>query len=371
MLVRFISVVLLAVVLSRGADAGLIAADAARVPYPPSPVIARVEFDFSTHVRLAPGSDNWPVTWADDDNLYAAWGDGGGFGGSNSQGRVLLGVARVTGDPPRYAGKNVWGGFQPEHPAQFGGKSYGILSVSGVLYLWVAPQPNPHLDHCQIAFSKDHGASWQFADWKFAFADHLSVPTFLNFGRNYAGARDAYVYSYFIHPAWGPGKATKTTSHTFDVHQPGRIHLSRVPKDAILDRDRYEFFAGSSPSGETRWTRDLTRKHPVFEDPNGVGWNVSVVFNPGLKRYLLITEHTETHAGKFGLFDAPEPWGPWTTVAYDEAWGHGHVEVSTFYWNFSPKWLSADGSRFTLIFTGKNTNDSWNTVAGRFVRRAP
>ena len=216
-----------------------------------------------------------------------------------------------------------------------------------------------------------HGATWQLADWKFPFRDSLTVPTFLNFGRDYAGARDDYVYSYHIHPAWGPGKATRTTAHTFDVHQPGRVYLSRVPKNAILDRTRYEFFAGTSPNPAfSDWSTDVAKKQPVFTDANGVGWNLSVSYNAGLRRYLLATEHTETHAGKFGLFDAPEPWGPWTTVAYDESWGAGHIEVSTFYWNFPAKWLSADGRAFTLVFTGKNTNDSWNTVAGRFVRRA-
>ena len=343
------------------------AAETPRAPYPKSPVIERVEFDFGTHIRLAPGSDNWPVTWADDDNLYAAWGDGGGFGGTNSNGRVLLGVARIEGDGSKYTGKNVWGGFQPEHPAQFGGKSYGILSVAGVLYMWVAPQPNPHLDYSQIASSKDHGATWQLVDWKFPFADKLTIPTFLNFGRDYAGARDGYVYSYYIHPAWGPGPATRAPAHSFDVHQPGKVYLSRVPKDAILKRSRYEFYVGRNASGEPRWSSDLNQKQPVFEDASGVGWNLSVSYNPGLKRYLLATEHTGTHVGKFGLFDAPEPWGPWTTVAYDETWGAGHIEVSAFYWNFTSKWLSADGTRFTMIFTGKNTNDSWNTVAGRFV----
>lgn len=338
-------------------------------PYPSSPVIARAEFDFATHQRHAPGSDNWPTTWADDGHLYAAWGDGGGFGGTNSIGRVLLGVARIEGDPPRYAGRNVWGGFEPERPAQFGGKSYGILSVGGVLYMWVAPQPNPHLDHSRIAWSKDRGATWQLAGWKFPFEHALTIPTFLNFGRDYAGARDGYVYSYYIHPAWGPGRATKTPAHTFDVHQPGRIHLSRVPKDAILDEARYEFFTGLSAAGRPSWSHHRSRKRPVFEDANGVGWNVSVSYNPGLRRYLLATEHTETHAGKLGIFDAPEPWGPWTTVAYEDAWGAGHFEVTTFYWNFTQKWLSADGTAFTMIFTGKNSNDSWNTIAGRFVRR--
>jgi hypothetical protein len=85
---------------------------------------------------------------------------------------------------------------------------------------------------------------------------------------------------------------------------------------------------------------------------------------------LLATEHGQTHAGHFGLFDAPEPWGPWTTVAYESNFGEGHVEVSAFYWNFPTKWLSSNGRDFTLIFTGKNTNDSWNTVRGKFVRHA-
>ncbi len=120
-------------------------------PYLPSPVIGRVEFAWSTHKRLAEGSDNWPTTWADDGNLYTAWGDGGGFGGSNSAGRVTLGVARVEGDASSYTGANVWGEHQSEHPAQFGGKSYGIISVGGVLYMWVVPQPGPHLRECRIA----------------------------------------------------------------------------------------------------------------------------------------------------------------------------------------------------------------------------
>jgi hypothetical protein len=96
---------------------------------------------------------------------------------------------------------------------------------------------------------------------------------------------------------------------------------------------------------------------------------MSVSYNAGLARYLLATEHTATHSGKFGLFDAPQPWGPWTTVSYDDNWGSGHVEVSAFYWNFPTKWLSSSRRRFTMVFTGKNSNDSWNTVAGTFTLR--
>jgi hypothetical protein len=337
-------------------------------PYPPSPVIERVEFDFASHRRLAPGSDNWPMTWAADGHQYTAWGDGGGFGGSNSKGRVTLGVARVEGDAADYRGVNVWGGFEPEHPPQFGGKSYGILSVAGVLYLWVVPQPGPHLRECRLAWSTDRGATWRQADWAFRFEEGLTIPTFLNFGRDYAGARDGYVYSYFIEPQWGP-ESSSTGNHSFDVHKPGHIHLSRAPRAALLERAAHEFFAGRDAAGKPKWSPNVADKQPVFVDPEGVGWNVSVSHHPGLRRCLLATEHGATHVGRFGLFDAPEPWGPWTTVAYEENWGEGHVEVSAFFWSFPTKWLSTDGQRFTMVFTGKNSNDSWNTVNGRFILR--
>ncbi|MBE0534752.1 MAG: hypothetical protein IH624_03720, partial [Phycisphaerae bacterium] len=50
------------------------AAHAQEAPYPPSPVIADMSLDWSTHQREALGSDNWQLTWADDDHQYGAWG---------------------------------------------------------------------------------------------------------------------------------------------------------------------------------------------------------------------------------------------------------------------------------------------------------
>ena len=54
-------------------------------------------FDAASHRRAAEGSDNWPVTWSDDDHQYAVWGDGGGFNGTESDGRASFGVARIEG----------------------------------------------------------------------------------------------------------------------------------------------------------------------------------------------------------------------------------------------------------------------------------
>ncbi len=68
------------------------------LPYPKSEYIKDIKFDWSTHRREASGSDNWQCTWADDDNIYCAFGDGGGFGGSNDLGRVSLGYSRIEGN---------------------------------------------------------------------------------------------------------------------------------------------------------------------------------------------------------------------------------------------------------------------------------
>ena len=49
--------------------------------------------------------------------------------------------------------------------------------------------------NAQLAWSKDRGATWEWSeDWR--FGDRFGCPTFLNFGRNYAGARDEFVYLY-------------------------------------------------------------------------------------------------------------------------------------------------------------------------------
>ncbi len=357
-----------------GLAVSLCVESSADAPYPPSRLIRGWEFDWTTHRRAAPGSDNWPLTWADDDAQCAAWGDGGGFGGTNELGRVSLGVARITGPFADHVGRNVWGGHEAEHPATFPGKSYGVICLSGVLYMWVdmseAQPERGHFTEYRLAVSRDHGASWTLADWAFTREEGIMTPTFCQFGRDYASARDRYVYVYLIRfrSLEGPDDAADRVPWLV-VQRPGAVDLARVPRTRLLDRTAYSFYAGTDAAGRPRWTNDAAARQPVFEDPQGVGWCLSVSYNPGLRRYLLCTEHTESQRGKIGLFDAPEPWGPWTTVAYEDNWGAGHVPSNTFYWNFSNKWLSAEGRQFVLTFTGLGENDSWNVLCGRFVPR--
>jgi len=54
----------------------------------------------------AEGSDNWPITWADDDNLYTAYGDGWGFEPKVEK-KLSLGFAKIIGATSNLSGFNI------------------------------------------------------------------------------------------------------------------------------------------------------------------------------------------------------------------------------------------------------------------------
>lgn len=48
------------------------------------------------------------------------------------------------------------------------------------------------------------------------------------------------------------------------------------------------------------------------------------------------------------MYDAAEPWGPWTTAFFTEKWDVGPGETASF----PTKWMSADGKTLHLVFSG-------------------
>lgn len=356
-------------------------------PYPQSDVLAGLALDWTTHDRHALGSDNFQLTWAADNHQYGAWGDGGGFKGTNSRGRVSLGVARIEGPADNYRGINVWGGFEAEKPATFTGKSWGSIALGNDLYMWTVPDVPPgktyrnHYEMIQLARSLDRGATWTLSDWRFTQTEQLTTPTFLNFGRGNTGMPsrlEGYVYSYFVHPETPTMEQMGPHGRGLTVQIPGHLYLARTRPDQLFEtRNAYEFFTGLDSNGRPRWG-DLIDKQPVFSDENGVGWCVSASYHPASDRVILTTEHGISHHGHLGFFDAPNPWGPWTTISYlqpdtrlgierpgsDRPW-----DDNVFFAAFPTKWF--DGDTFTLTFTGSgrgSNNDSFNTVRGTFIR---
>lgn len=317
-------------------------------PYPASSVVTGVSFDVAGRTTAAPGSDLWPMVWAADGNLYTSWGDGGGFGGTNNNGRVKLGVARLSGSATNYSAMNMFGGVNPQAPATFVGKAPGMLSVGGVLYMTVVEQDQ--WLRLKVVRSTDNGRTWDFNSrgWDFAEPDGaFSDMTFLTFGQDYAGARDNYVYLY--------SQDQRNQSFSTDVV------MARVPKGQIQNRSSYEYFAGLNGNGNPTWTTNINQRQPVFRDPNGVTFGVRVIYNPGLNRYLLTASHDQT--GGWGIFDSPEPWGPWTTVGY---WNHWIDNIFKFGFGFNQKWMSADGKTAHMAFSGIGAWDAFVVMKATF-----
>jgi hypothetical protein len=330
-------------------------------PYPHSQVLQSIAWHWETYTNAALGSDLWPVAWGPDDQLYAAWGDGGGFGGSNTDGRVALGFARIEGTPEHWRGVNVNGGKNPEHPASFPrkGKTSGVVFVDGVFYAIVNLQdgPWPNVNHV-LAWSTNNGATWNKAEWLFVRGEGSFQPaTFLAFGKDYTGVPGplaGYVYIY------GPKLSA-------DRSKGDRLYLARAPRQRLQERVAYEFYSKSDAAGQPVWVADSAQAQPVFGDPNGAKLG-AVVYIPGLKRFLLTCFHSGP--GQLGVFDAPDPWGPWTTIDYNEHWGNMWSEGEGLTCGFPQKWMSADGLTLWSIFSvygdgakrGINAHDRFNLV---------
>jgi CubicO group peptidase (beta-lactamase class C family) len=328
----------------QGATAGNDAGDehppTAVPPYPPSPVIRGIHWAPADSIRRAArGSDNWPLTWADDDRQYTAYGDGRGFEPLIDT-KLSLGLACVEGPPEAFRGVNLRApSFEQRGDGARGKKASGMLMVDGVLYAWVRNAGN-----AQLAWSRDRGATWQWSDWR--LTESFGYPTFLNFGRNYDGARDAYVYVY-------------SHDHDSAYRAADRMVLARVPKSQIAHREAYEFFAGLDDAGQPRWSADVGQRRAVFEHP-GKCYRSGITYNAPLRRYLwcqVLPGPDPRFAGGLGIYDAPEPWGPWTTVFFTTQWDVGPGETASI----PTKWISDDGRTIHLVFSG---NDCFSVRQG-------
>jgi hypothetical protein len=150
------------------------------------------------------------------------------------------------------------------------------------------------------------------------FTDHLfTTGFFLDYGKCNRHAMDDYVYVYGLDYNW----------RFSDDFLQQKMYLGRVPKDRIVDREAWEFYAGSK-GDEPQWTGDIESKEPVLVDEDlycGGDQSAiaqgSVVYLPGLNRYI----YSSRAVCVWIFYEAPEPWGPWTKISVLE-WKGGWTE---------------------------------------------
>ena len=301
-------------------------------PYPPSPVFTGLSWAPSESVvRKAEGGDNWPATWAGDGALYTAYGDGWGFEPKTER-KLSLGLARVTGEADDFHGVNIRSETgETVGQGERGVKASGILMVDSVLYMLARNAAN-----ARLAWSEDRSKTWEWADWR--MTESFGAPSFLQFGPNYAGARDAFVYAY-----------SQDADSAYDSAD--GLVLARVPKDKIREQAAWEFYAGLDAAGTRRWSAAASARQPVFWNPGRV-YRSRVSYHAPSQRYLLCAvvpgEDTRFEGG-FGIYDAPEPWGPWTTVFYTPKWDMGPGETCSI----PTKWMSEHS--IAMLFSGEDS----------------
>jgi hypothetical protein len=281
------------------------------------------EESYSTY-QLPGNGDLWPSCWSNDDNLYAANGDGTGF--SNTF--AAMRVARISGMPPNLTGTDVAGDVGKNYTGSNGytDKPTGMACVNGVVYLAFQNLNETDFEYAPVASivaSGDHGITWTkpSSSPMFGTASNTdeSVPAlfttimFLDYGKNYANAPDNYVYVYGFDNNWR------------DQQQ---VYLARVPSHAVLVRQAWEFFSGMRGERPT-WSDDITEKSPVisdtrllYQDMFDVGCPADdkviaqggAVYDAPLHRYIFSSWSCSTHE----FYEAPQPWGPWKHIATGE-----------------------------------------------------
>lgn len=207
-----------------------------------------------------------------------------------------------------------------------------MLMVDGRLYMLAR-----NTDNAQLAWSDDRGQNWRWASWKFNTS--FGCPCFLGCGPNYRGARDDYVYLYSpdTHSAYVAGDA---------------VVMARVLRDQVTAPNRYEYFAGLDKSDQPSWSSEVDERKPVFKSP-GRCYRMSVNYHPQLDRYLMCQimpeswhRHGQRFEGGFGIYESPQPWGPWSTVYFTNHWDVGPGETASL----PPNW--AADNVLHLVFSG-------------------
>ncbi|MGB2710377.1 MAG: hypothetical protein WBC33_02590 [Conexibacter sp.] len=347
-----------------------------------------------TILRLGGIGDCWHMSWAADDRQFVSFCDGAGFD-AQPQRFFNNRMCTITGGPADARFEDLPGYpdlVQDEVPRMEQGMTryygMGTLAIDGRVYLflsafkgpWGIDTPGLRFVGVKAIYSPDGGRTWCNQDgsspvvwerWEQMSRDTMlfleepqeafSILTVLQMGKGYEANRDAYVYVY------APNGNSDGTMN--------ELVMFRVPKQRILDRDAYEYFAGLQADGSASWSGDIDARAPIHTFPRGWvntvthpwAWSPSVVYNAPLGVYMMANWGTgSTPEGMWfgapsylGLWTAPNPWGPWTQVHEETAWlPAGDPAARPYKPQIAPKWIAEDGKSFWLVWT------DFQTVAG-------
>jgi hypothetical protein len=278
--------------------------------------------------------DTFPMTWADDGEIYASSGDP--HWGKKYTG---LDVEKFSGLAPDYKITKVNEMYGYIGNGGEGPKPSGMICVDGVLYLAfqnllgkkppVYGSKSQHGTNASIVCSKDHGKTWtpDINDIKEPmFPGYIfGGPAFINFGKNNENARDNYVYAVSAEQ-WDNGT---------------NLRLGRVPKDKILDKNAWQFVCGFDANSSPAWCSDMNIAIPILSNHRKISLP-DMVYIKSVNRYLLLTwalkrDFDCDSGSELYIYDSPQPWGPFALTYAQDPWEN--EDISPYCPRILLKWL--------------------------------
>jgi len=267
-------------------------------PAPPPPIIDSVYVSAPPIRPFYSEGDLWMSTWADDGNLYTSWGDGRGV--AQSAAFTDCGIACLKGTLPLLEAEERCSDAPTRMP-RVDDKPSSLLFIDGRLCgHFHSPLGDAWIGY--LAHSEDYGRTWTrlgfyeegtpppagVSPWTRDRSSPFRCMFFINMGRAYELNQDGYVYALGIGKEW---------------NWLGGVRLARVPRAEILEYDSYEYLSGIEDH-RPLWSvlqSDAIALPGLWTRDQG-----SAMYHPGIERYLFLTARD--------LFEAPTPWGPWTSA---------------------------------------------------------
>jgi hypothetical protein len=137
--------------------------------------------------------------------------------------------------------------------------------------------------------------------------------------------------------------------------------LMRVPASRLLDRSAYAYYKGFW-SGRAHWSLSAGVRRLAFSCSQTTCLRGQISYDAPLGRYLwwqqnFVSTPDTRFSGGFGLYEAPNLWGPWRTVYFtqnavaDPGFHDGPGDGGSF----PTKWMSQDGRTLYLVCSCRNT----------------
>ena len=341
-----------------------------------SDLFSRLEWVTESSRYEGTNSDMHWLAWTADGDLFTVDDDGQNFGSPWNFANLM----HVEGTPPHHVVSLVSQFPELVRPDSPQCRRYvdGALAVGNRIYVAAYDYDDlvpgfrtgygqidllsPNGGVAGLMYSDDQGETWQNVPSKdlgpdeYFLGQRFAGLAFVQFGPGATEIPDQfddYVFALSNDSNWETGD---------------HIYLARVPRDSILDRSAWEFWAspgeGALTIDEPSWSKDENKSRPILRDPGRVG-HPTMTYNPALGRFLLmfgsdVVPHSFATPRTFArehwhrqrelqLYEAANPWGPWYLVHYDPCWEGEHVAYLP---QLPAKWLGADGLSGTLLFSG-------------------